>query len=220
MYVFVTTVSMFSKWKVCLFEILLLFIPQADSYWPSAWPSLMREFLNIRGCLTHILTLNQCSCSHLYHQGPAAVTYLGWGYTSSRKEHSAWPYLELLGGWVSATYKMCPPNLSPPQTDCCREFLNYKTMPFWPNHNFLSSGSLYLSPRVSYCQNQCSHGWKRPPEMQRLTVSREGPGIKGLCRVRRLVRGAEIKKTHCKVCPQHQHALCYDMGNPHPKLCL
>lgn len=58
-----------------LLEAPPLFIPQADSYWPSTWPSLMRKFLNIRGCLTHILALNQPSCSHLYHQGPTAVTY-------------------------------------------------------------------------------------------------------------------------------------------------
>lgn len=51
-----------------------LFIPQADSYWPSTWASLMRKFLNITGCLTHILALNQPACSHLDHQGLTAAT--------------------------------------------------------------------------------------------------------------------------------------------------
>lgn len=44
-----------------------LFIPLANSYWPSTHPSLMREFLNITGCLTHILALNQTQSAHLFY---------------------------------------------------------------------------------------------------------------------------------------------------------
>ncbi len=116
-----------------------LFIPQADSYWPSTWPSLMREFLNIRGCLTHILALNQPSCSHLYHQGLAAVTYCRERWHILLPLWSPGRRTSIQGAASVVSLRNAPPrNLKPPQFGCSREFLNYETMPFWPRRNFLS----------------------------------------------------------------------------------
>ena len=106
-----------------------LFIPQADSDWPSTWPSLMREFLNIRGCLTHILALNQPSCSHLYHQGPAAVIYSREKWRI-RKEHVACLYGELQAGTAQSLRDGPPCNLNPPPV-WLQQYLNIKMMPFW-----------------------------------------------------------------------------------------
>lgn len=106
-----------------------LFIPQADSYWPSKWPTLMREFLNIRGCLTHILALNQPSRSHLYHQDWPIPTHPSPPYVS-RKEHVACLYSEPQAGpRVEFLRNASPCNLTTPKFGCSRAFLNYKTMP-------------------------------------------------------------------------------------------
>lgn len=54
-----------------------LFIPLTDSYWPSTHPFIMREFLNIRGCLTHILAPNQTPSAHLCHRSCSRDSYGG-----------------------------------------------------------------------------------------------------------------------------------------------
>lgn len=94
---------------------------------------------------------------------------------------------------------------------------------FWPTKLCLSGlvrvfcqdPTLCHPLRESDHHNQRSHGWEWPSGMWRLTESRVGPRIKGLWRVKRLVWGKKIK-TRYKVHPQHQHALCYDMGTPPP----
>lgn len=198
MYIFVTTASMLTKWKSVYLKLLEqppLFIPQADSYWPSTWPSLMREFLNIRGCLTHILVLNQPSGSHLYRQGPTAVTYSRerWHILLLPTSPGRSTWLVHTGTRRLANCRLlmkCPPVTSNRlRLAAAKHFFSYETMPFWPSCDFLSRSTLYEPLWGSLCHNQCSHGWEWPPGMRRLTASRLGPGIKGLSRVKRLVRG-------------------------------
>lgn len=124
------------------------------------------------------ISSRSCSSDHSWARGHILLLLKSPG-RSTQPGHTR--SFQVAGCWLLTKIRPC--SLSPPQIDSCRESLKYKTMPFWPHRNFLSSGSLYHPPRESYCHNQCSHGWKRPPGMQRLTVSREGPGIKGLCRV-------------------------------------
>lgn len=93
-----------------LLEAPPLFIPQTDSYWPSTWLSIMREFLNIRGCLAHILTLNQLmlspisSSSHSSGLSCTEVTQLsalGWSKELAYTMSCSWRSVDSL--------KMPPP---------------------------------------------------------------------------------------------------------------
>lgn len=144
----------------------------------------MREFLNIRGCLTHILALNQPSCSHLYHQDPTELTW-------SRQRWRILLFLRSSGRstWSVHTGSVAPPrNIKPPQFGCSKEFLNYKTMPLCPRYDYLSKSTPVPTPPGILLSQPMFPWMGMTPGMQRLTVSRLGPGIKGLWRVKRLVR--------------------------------
>lgn len=143
-----------------LLEEAILFIPQADSYWTSTCPSLMKEFLNIRGCLTHILALNHPSCSHLCDQGRVAEVI-----------H---PSEALPDGEHGLSLKLTKQVLGIPT--CFNSDLNYA---FLPCQEFLPR-SMYNPTGKCHCHNQSFHGSNWPTGLQRLTVRTEDQGIRGL----------------------------------------
>lgn len=125
-------------------------------------------------------------------------------------------------GRVSNPFIKCPPgNLKPPQFGRSRGFLNSTTMPFWPRSDF--SVGIYPVPsppgihtvttNVPMDGNDPRGGrdWQWAEWDQELKVSEESRGLSEEYKI----------KTGCKVGPQLQHGLSWDMGTtPTPKLCL
>lgn len=176
----------------------------------------MREFLNIRGCLKHILTANQLMfspispsshSSGLFYGEVTQLSELGWSkglaYTMSCRlakcgllkkcPHPSYPHTVSI--WLQWSFLI-------PQHYCFLALMWFS----------VKTDHVPMSHRDSYCHNQCSHGWNDLREYRDWQWTEWDQGLKGLWRVKRVVR---VKiKTCCKECQQHHHGLKWDMGTP------